>query len=135
MTVRPQTPMAKRLRRQSTDAETLLWRRVRSRQLQGLKFRRQFPIDRYVVDFFCAEARLIVELDGGQHALQVEADKARTTMFSEMGYLVLRFWNNDVLSNIDGVLETIVLAIKPQAFEPPHPNPLPQGEREPRRDF
>ena len=132
MTPRLQTSMAKSLRRQMTDAEKSLWRRIRNRQLQGLKFKRQFPINRYVVDFFCAEARLIVELDGGQHALQVQADEARTQMFSEMGYLVLRFWNNDVLSNIDGVLETIALTIKPQAFDPPHPNPLPQGERESR---
>ena len=126
------TPLAKRLRRQPTNAETLLWQHLRNRQLDGWKFKRQFPIDRYVVDFCCADARLIIELDGGQHATQIESDAKRTEVLSAMGYLVLRFWNNDVLKNIDGVLETIILTVKPQAFEPPHPNPLPEGEREPR---
>ncbi len=126
------TPMAKRLRRQPTQAETLLWQRLRNRQLDGRKFKRQFPIDRFVVDFCCTEARIIVELDGGQHGQQAEKDSARTEILSAMGYLVVRFWNNDVLSNIDGVLETIARTISPHAFDPPHPNPLPDGEREPR---
>ncbi|WP_022721569.1 endonuclease domain-containing protein [Rhodopseudomonas sp. B29] len=126
------TPIARRLRAQPTQAETLLWQRLRNRQLGGWKFKRQFPIDRYVVDFCCADAQLIVELDGGQHGQQAEADAARTEVLSAMGYLVLRFWNNDVLSNLDGVLETIARTIRPDAFDPPHPNPLPDGERESR---
>jgi lysyl-tRNA synthetase class 2 len=127
-----QTPTARRLRRPPTQAETFLWQRLRNRQLGGWKFKRQFPIDRFVVDFCCPEARLIVELDGGQHGQQIENDAARTEILSAMRYLVARFWNNDVLSNIDGVLETITRTIKPHAFDPPHPNPLPGGERESR---
>jgi very-short-patch-repair endonuclease len=125
------TPTARRLRRQPTDAETLLWRHVRNRQLNGWKFRRQFPIDRYVVDFCCAEARLIIELDGGQHATRSQADIARTQVLSAMGYLVIRFWNNDALTNLDGVLETVASTLQTLPVVPPHPNPLPDGEREP----
>jgi very-short-patch-repair endonuclease len=121
---------AKRLRRNQTDAERLLWFRLRDRRLEGLKFKRQMPIDRYVVDFCCSDARLIVELDGGQHSVSAEADAIRTKKLEEQGYLVLRYWNNDVLSNIDGVLETIVSTARQHSPEPPHPNPLPQGERE-----
>ena len=73
---------------------------------------------------------MIVELDGGQHAETVAQDSARTQVFSAMGYLVVRFWDNDVLSNIDGVLETILSVLETQAAVPPHPNPLPDGERE-----
>jgi very-short-patch-repair endonuclease len=120
---------AKRLRRNQTDAERLLWFRLRDRRLGGLKFKRQMPVHQYVVDFCCSDARLIVELDGGQHAEQV-ADVARTKKLETLGYLVLRFWNNDVLSNIDGVLETIVSTAKQHNPEPPHPGPLPHGERE-----
>jgi very-short-patch-repair endonuclease len=121
---------ARRLRRQQTDAERLLWFRLRDRRLDGWKFRRQFPIDRYVVDFFCADAHLIIELDGGQHAVRTDADAARTKTPQAMGYLVLRFWNNDVTDNIDGVLEEIMTAAGRSPSEPPHPDPLPYGERE-----
>ena len=93
-----------------------------------MKFRRQMPIDGYVVDFCCEASRLIVELDGGQHAQQSEADCARTAALEAQGYLVLRFWNNDVLRNMDGVVSAIVETSNPS---PPHPNPLPNGEREP----
>ena len=137
MKASPQT--ARRLRRNQTDAERTLWFRLRDRRLSGWKFRRQFPIDRFVVDFFCADAHLIIELDGGQHAARTEADARRTEILEAMGYLVIRFWNNDVMSNIDGVTEEIDAALKSyqcerpgisQASEPPHPNPLPSGERE-----
>jgi len=128
---------ARRLRRNQTDAERTLWFRLRDRRLAGWKFRRQFPIDRFVVDFFCADAHLIIELDGGQHAVREHADQQRTEALEAMGYLVLRFWNNDVIQNIDGVLEEINAALNshqsepaPQTSEPPHPNPLPSGERE-----
>ena len=100
-------PIARRLRRNQTDAERLLWFRLRDRRLRGLKFRRQMPLDRYVVDFCCESARLIVELDGGQHAQQVCQDAERTQVLESMGYLVLRFWNNDVLGNLEGVLERL----------------------------
>src|SRR5262245_58991842 len=117
---------ARRLRRDQTDAECALWFRLRDRRLRGLKFRRQVPINNYIVDFCCESARLIIELDGGQHGAQVEADRVRTTVLEKQGYLVLRFWNNDVLRNIDGVVESIVDTLNPR---PPHPDPLPNGER------
>jgi very-short-patch-repair endonuclease len=117
---------ARRLRRDQTDAERVLWLRLRDRRLGGLKFKRQVPIDRYVVDFLCAEARLVVELDGGQHATRDESN--RTKILEAMGYLVVRFWNNDVLENTDGVLEEI-LNILDRAPEPPHPDPLPTRTR------
>jgi very-short-patch-repair endonuclease len=118
---------ARSLRRNQTDAERALWFRLRDRRLRGLKFRRQAPVDRYVVDFLCADANLIVELDGGQHAERSERDAMRTKELEARGYLVLRFWNNDVLRNVDGVLQSIVDTLKPL---PPHPDPLPNGERE-----
>jgi very-short-patch-repair endonuclease len=95
---------AKRLRSRSTDAERKLWSRLRNRQLAGAKFRRQVPIGRYVVDFICFEAALVVEVDGGQHAARVDHDVARTAWLEREGYRVVRFWNNDVLQNIEGVL-------------------------------
>ena len=121
------TATARRLRRDQTDAERTLWFRLRDRRFCGLKFRRQVPIDRYVVDFCCESARLIVEVDGGQHVERSGEDKARTDALEARGYLVLRFWNNEVLQNMDGVLEVIASTARPA---PPHPNPLPAGERE-----
>ncbi len=118
---------ARRLRRDQTNAERTLWFRLRDRRLNGMKFRRQTPIASYVVDFCCEASRLIIELDGGQHALIKEQDAKRTEDLEARGYIVLRFWNNDVLRNIDGVLETIVATA---SRVPPHPNPLPDGERE-----
>ena len=85
------------------------------------------PIKTYIVDFCCESARLIIELDGGQHADRSAEDMRRSDELAAHGYLVLRFWNNDVLSNIDGVVETIVATA---SQVPPHPNPLPDGERE-----
>ena len=123
-------PSARRLRRNQTDAERALWFRLRDRRLAGWKFRRQAPVDRYVVDFLSADARLIVELDGGQHVQRSEEDAARTRVLESMGYLVFRFWNNDVLANTDGVLETILRMLKQSALVPSHPNPLACGERE-----
>jgi len=84
------------------------------------------PVAGYVVDFLCANAHLIIELDGGQHAVRTAADKKRTEILEAAGYFVLRFWNNDVFENIDGVLDEIVATLRPRS---PHPNPLPNGER------
>ena len=117
---------AKRLRREQTNAERPFWFSVRDRRLAGLKFRRQVPIDRYIVDFLCSDHKLIIELDGGQHATADETN--RTRILEAMGYLVLRFWNNEVHENIDGVLESILNLL--DRFEPPHPDPLPCAERE-----
>jgi very-short-patch-repair endonuclease len=82
--------------------------RLRARQLAGLKFRRQQPVGRFIVDFFCLEHGLVVELDGGQHALQTEADERRSAFLLGRGYRVLRFWDNEVMENIDGVLQRIL---------------------------
>ena len=120
--------VAKKLRSAQTHAERKLWFRLRDRRLAGLKFRRQVPINRYVVDFCCEASRLIVEVDGGQHGSQDEAD--RTVSLEAMGYLVVRFWNNDVLQNIDGVIESILMTLDKSTSFTPHPNPLPNGERE-----
>lgn len=105
------TPIARKLRRKMTDAEALLWRHLRDRQCGGVKFRRQFPIDRYVADFACWDAKLVVEIDGGQHADNIR-DEVRTHEIEAYGFRVLRFWNHDVLANIDGVLETIAEALQ-----------------------
>jgi very-short-patch-repair endonuclease len=97
---------ARSLRRALTPAEFALWTRIRGRQLGGFKFVRQEPIDRYNVDFVCRERRLIIELDGGHHAQRPE-DRQRDSELSALGYRVIRIWNNDVLENLDGVLQTL----------------------------
>jgi very-short-patch-repair endonuclease len=125
------TGRARRLRRDSTTAELRLWNRVRSRAIDGHKFVRQEPIGPYIADFVCRERRLIIELDGGQHA-DNERDRVRDRWLQQHDYRVLRFWNNDVMSNMEGVLETIANALR--AETPPHPvsafgenRPLPAG--------
>ncbi len=100
------TKTARRLRRDQTDAERALWAKLRNRRLCGARFARQVPIDRFIVDFLCDDARLILELDGGQHA-ESRSDEARTAFLEGAGFSVLRFWNNDVLANEAGVLERI----------------------------
>jgi very-short-patch-repair endonuclease len=99
--------IAKNLRKKSTEAEKLLWRYLRLKQLEGLKFRRQQPIDNYMVDFVCFENRIVIEVDGGQHTIEKEKDIERDNYLKKYGFKVLRFWNNDVLTNISGVLEVI----------------------------
>jgi len=94
---------SKHLRRRLTDAERLLWKALRNRQLNGDKFRRQVPIGNYVADFVCVEKHLVVEVDGGQH-LDNEKDAERTVSLESKGFRVLRFWNNEVLQNLEGVL-------------------------------
>jgi very-short-patch-repair endonuclease len=116
---------ARELRGSSTDAERLLWARLRNRQIEGLKFRRQVPLLGFYADFYCESANLVVELDGGQHAVRTDRDQNRTDVLRAAGIQVLRFWNNDVLGNIEGVLAEIVAIIKGAT---PHPVPLPQGE-------
>ena len=97
---------ARRLRRDATDVENLLWQRLRGRRLGRFKFRRQATVGERVADFLCAEKRLIVELDGEQHS--VEADAPRTACLEGLGYRVIRFWNKDVNGNLEGVLHTIL---------------------------
>jgi very-short-patch-repair endonuclease len=108
-----QVARARQLRRRQTDAESLLWRRLRRRET-GLKFRRQHPVAGFIADFYCDEARLVVELDGGGHAeaRTADYDASRTAEFQRFGVTVLRFWNTDVLGNVDGVVEAIVAAAK-----------------------
>lgn len=119
---------ARNLRAESTDAERKLWKHLRNRQLEGLKFRRQVPLFGFYADFYCESANLVVELDGGQHANQGERDTNRTKVLQEAGILVLRFWNNEVLVNIEGVLAEIARVTKAAS---PHPVPLPLGEGTP----
>jgi len=102
---------ARQLRGRMTDAELLLWRHLRRRQLDGYKFRRQHPLGPFVVDYVCLEAALIVELDGGQHAEQVQADHRREAWLGGQGFRVIRFWNHDVLQRTPSVLEAILEAL------------------------
>lgn len=99
------TPIARRFRRKMTDAEFKLWKHLRNKQL-GVKFRRQSTIGNYIVDFVSFESKLVIEIDGGQHARSND-DKSREKWLTSQGFKVLRFWNNDVLRNIQGVLEKI----------------------------
>jgi len=111
------TERARKLRNVSTDAESKLWNRLRGRALGGHKFVRQSPIGPFIVDFVCRERQLIVEVDGGQHAAST-SDVVRDKWLADHHYRVLRFWNNDVLKNTDGVLQSIAAAL---AETPPHP--------------
>ena len=120
-------PLTRNLRQRMTDAETRLWFLLRDRRLMGTKFRRQFPIDSYIVDFFCHEYGVIVEVDGGQH-LESREDEHRTHTLEQQGYVVVRFWN-EVLKNQDGVLEKIREVLLGRAPSPAASRrPLPEGE-------
>jgi len=118
------TPLARSLRKKSTDAERLLWQHLRNRRLADCKFRRQVVIEPYIIDFVCFDAKLIIELDGGQHLEQQKQDEERTQYLESMGYSVLRFWNHEVLVETEAVLEKIHEVL----IASPHPNPLPEGE-------
>ena len=104
------TQAAKQLRQNSTDAERLLWQQLRAKRLNGLKFRRQEQIGRFIVDFVCYEKGIVIEADGGQHALEREKDEERTAWLDSQGFKVLRFWNHDILTNLEGVMERICQA-------------------------
>ncbi|MCR9255593.1 MAG: DUF559 domain-containing protein [Alphaproteobacteria bacterium] len=101
----PMTRKARRLRRNQTEMEKRLWNRLRGRQLKGGKFKRQHPIGPYIVDFLCEECAQVIEVDGGQHS--AEGDSERTAHIETAGYRVVRFWNNEVAENMDGVLSDI----------------------------
>jgi len=101
--------LVRRLRRRQSDAEEKLWLNLRNRQLNGLKFRRQQSLGKYIVDFISFDVKLIIEVDGGQHneTVTTEKDEQRTKWLEGKGYQVIRFWNNDVLENVEGVLTKI----------------------------
>ena len=102
------TENARSLRKNQTDAEHCLWQKLRNRQVLNLKFRRQVPVDHYIADFVCQDLMLIIELDGSQHMEQAEYDKQRTAFLEKRGFRVVRFWDNEVLNNGEGVLERII---------------------------
>jgi len=101
------TETAKDLRKRMTDAERVLWQRLKAKQLDGLKFRRQEQIGRFIVDFVCHDKAIVIEADGGQHAAEREKDEERTQWLNSQGYTVLRYWNNEILTNTEGVMESI----------------------------
>jgi very-short-patch-repair endonuclease len=115
------------LRREMTEAEKMIWERLRSRQTEGFRFRRQVPLGRFIADFVCHEAKLIVEVDGGQHDSSSEQEARRTCFLESQGYRVLRFWNNEVLENPDGV-QTVVAQDLRRCH--PHPDPPPSRGRD-----
>jgi very-short-patch-repair endonuclease len=115
---------AKNLRQSQTDCEIKLWYHLRGRRFENLKIRRQYPIGSYIADFICVEKMLLIELDGGQHA-DSKKDVVRDNYLKSKGYITLRFWNSDVIENINGVLETIRTSINN-----PHPNLLPERDKE-----
>jgi very-short-patch-repair endonuclease len=116
------SPRARELRQTMTNAERRLWYVLRDRRLRGYKFRRQRPIGPFIVDFACLERRLIIEADGGQHS-DNEGDVRRTAWLEHLGWHVIRFWNNDILSNADGVAEEILAALKKRPTFPHPPSP------------
>ena len=122
----PLIPLAKNLRKRATDTEQVLWQHLRAKRFTGLKFKRQQPIGPYIVDFVCFEKKIIIELDGGQHAQpeEMQSDSIRDQWFEAKGFKVLRFWDNEVLTNIRGVLEVIGT----HCFNHPPLNPLPSRE-------
>lgn len=119
-------PFARQLRQNQTDVERLLWKYLRNRRFNGVKFRRQYPIGPYIVDFISLENQLIIELDGGQHNTEEgkRKDKERIIWLEKNGYRILRFWNNELISDLDAVLSIV------QESLTPHHNPLPEGEED-----
>ena len=116
---------AKRLRRDMTEPERKLWSVLRNGRLDGAKFRRQQPVGPFIADFVCQEQRLIVEADGGQHAENL-ADARRSAFLRSKGYRVLRFWNNEIMSNLDGVAQIVATALStphPAQAAPESPSP------------
>ncbi|WP_375421837.1 endonuclease domain-containing protein [uncultured Sphingomonas sp.] len=118
------TARSRELRADPTDAERKLWSHLSARKIAGTRFNRQFPIGPFIGDFVSRGARLVIEVDGGQHAASTEDDAARTRYMEAQGYCVIRFWNNDVLGNIEGVVATIERALVDR------PSPSPSRERE-----
>jgi very-short-patch-repair endonuclease len=125
--MKPAIARARELRKNSTDAERLLWQHLRLRQINGDRFRRQRPVGRYILDFVCLEKRVAVEIDGGQHSEAVSYDRQRDEWLRKQGFVVLRFWNDEVLTQIEGVKEVIWKALKET---PPWSSPARGGGKE-----
>ena len=123
------TQRARQLRKAMTDAEQVLWARLRRRQLYGLKFRRQQPMGNYIVDFVCLEKKLVVEVDGGQHADRAEYDARRSRWLEDQGFKVMRFWNNQVLVETEAVIQAVANVLSPPPVPPAAGRPPPQGGR------
>ncbi len=123
--------LCRNLRKNQTDAEKRLWAILRDSKLSGVKFRRQFSIDRYILDFYSPEYRLGIEADGGQHYEDKgrKRDEWRTRELSQLGVRILRFSDREILNNIEGIYEIIQKTIEEKKNDPPHLNPLPIGER------
>ena len=113
------TARSRELRLNATDAERKLWGQLSARKVAGVRFNRQFPIGPFICDFASRSAKLVIEVDGGQHAVDVEKDRARTAYLQARGYRVIRFWNNDVMERIDGVVSEIERVLA----DMPSPNP------------
>jgi very-short-patch-repair endonuclease len=113
----PKRRFARILRRDMTEAENRLWRELRDRRLERIKFRRQVPIGRYVADFVCLEAKLIVEIDGSQHA-ESERDRVRDADLRKRGFRVLRFWNDDVVRDLSAVCDTVIAYVNDHSLQP-----------------
>jgi len=123
------TELARNLRKNATQQERILWKLLRNSNIKNYKFKRQYPIGDYIVDFICKEKLLIIELDGGQHNQQknIVSDDIRTKYLESRGFKVLRFWNNDVDKNIEGVYEVILRHLGVKGCSPPQPSPLGEG--------
>jgi len=123
-------PRARQLRRRATQAEKMLWKHLRARQLEGVKFRRQEPIGQYIVDFVALEKKLVIEVDGGQHAVEKEKDRKRDEWLEHEGFEILRIWNNDIFDNLNGVLERVR-----EVLLYPYPSPSHKGRGARRNDL
>lgn len=129
--INSQTEKSRQLRKNMTSQERKLWSIIRERRFFGCRFRRQFPIGSYIVDFVCREKKIIIEIDGGQHneKQNIEYDNKRTEFLKSEGFQVIRFWNNDVDSNMDGVYERLKEVFKiDDKITPPQPSPSREGD-------
>ena len=120
--------LQRKLRQAMTDAERLLWQALLGGQMAGYKFRRQHPFADFILDFVCLEAELVIEVDGSQHNYQIKTDAERTDRIEKAGFRVLRFWNNEVLGELESVKERIWIELQKHSKPHPHPNPLLEGE-------
>lgn len=122
------TETARKLRKNPTEAERVLWQHLRQKSIEGHRFRRQHPMGPYVLDFVCLEEKMVIEVDGGQHAADVVSDANRTFWLKKNGFKVIRFWNHEVLKNLEAVIRVIRLSLS-GSNDTPLLSPPPQGGR------